>query len=59
MLPSCEIKGFSPSLATSTTGVVLFPPLRLRWRPSLREFLPLLSRKLRTRPQGLTPPLLP
>ena len=59
MLPSCELKGLSLSPATSTAGVVLFPPLQLRWRPILRAFLPLLPREPRTRPQGLTPPLLP
>ena len=59
MLPSCALKELSPSPATSTDGVVVFPPLQLRWRPILRAFLPLLRREPRTRVQGLTPPLFP
>ena len=39
--------------------VVVFLPLQLWWHPILRAFLPLLPREPRTKPQGLTPPLLP
>ena len=59
MLPSCEPKGLSQSPATTTAGVVVFPPLQLRWCPILQAFLPFLSREPRTRTRGLTPPLLP
>ena len=59
MRRSCELKRFSPSPATSTDEVVVFPPVQLRWRPLLWAFLPLWPRKSCTRPQGLTPPLFP
>ena len=59
MLPSCKLKGFSSSPAASTARAVMFPPLQLRQRPTLRAFLPLLPQGPRTRPRGLTRPLLP
>ena len=50
MRRSCELKRFSPSPATSTDEVVVFPPVQLRWRPLLWAFLPLWPRKSCTRP---------